>query len=374
MGVLVYIGVAFIAVMITGICSVLTNGSSYVFERGDSKSVCNYRGGIILLANLFIVTIILSWYSAQLATSGKLVDTVRYAWNFLYRYPTYYHNSLKSLFDARTEPGFLVLNRLIKGFTSDPFWLFFIIACTTTSINLYVLTRLGEKRPLLVAFYLISPYFFHTTYLLRQTLAVSIGNLAFLSYQQGKRHQYFFFSVIALMFHSTAIILLPLYFILKRANWRTIYFYIPLIGLLTFLFFGPVLNFILPKVPYIGQYINIYETGLFRGGGSASSVLKGIPFYFVSSLALARRRQLSKAIFNADSYIVSCLFYSVSWLFTYNMYWFFRLGWYLLIPTLVIIPELMDTIRNPKQRLLYYGTLIFMMLSVTIRQIHITLN
>ena len=176
------------------------------------------------------------------------------------------------------------------------------------------------------------------------------------------------------MFHSTAIILLPLYFILKRANWRTIYFYIPLIGLLTFLFFGPVLNFILPKVPYIGQYINIYETGLFRGGGSASSVLKGIPFYFVSSLALARRRQLSKAIFNADSYIVSCLFYSVSWLFTYNMYWFFRLGWYLLIPTLVIIPELMDTIRNPKQRLLYYGTLIFMMLSVTIRQIHITLN
>ena len=36
--------------------------------------------GIILLANLFIVTIILELVFRQLATSGKLVDTVRYAW------------------------------------------------------------------------------------------------------------------------------------------------------------------------------------------------------------------------------------------------------------------------------------------------------
>jgi transmembrane protein EpsG len=321
---------------------------------------------------ILFLSVILSIYSATLAISGKLVDTVRYAWNFIYRYPAYY-GSVDGILNAGTEPGFLLLNYLIGIFTENSFLLFFILALITTFINLYFLARVSKNFALLLFLYLISLFFFQSIFLLKQTLAVAFVNLAFLSYIKGFRLRYIMYSIVAFSFHATAIILFPFLLILK--NWKSgkVYFYIILISFITMFLFGPIFNSLLPNIPFIGNYLNADNLELSSGGGSFTAIFKGIPYYLLTMLALIKRNSLKKVMFKADFYILCAVLYSVSWLFTYNMYWFSRMGWYFMLPTLVLVPNLFSTIKNPKERVLIYIIFIFILMTITYRQISITL-
>ncbi|MFJ7186833.1 EpsG family protein [Lysinibacillus xylanilyticus] len=322
--------------------------------------------------NIFLIAIILSLYSAYLATSGYLTDTERYAWSFLYRYPAY-NNSLMVLFDSGTEIGFLLINILIAGFTDNPYWLFLIVGFITTFINLYSAAKISKSYTLLVFLYLVSLYFFYSTFLLRQILAVSFVNLAFISYLREQKYKYFFYCIVALSFHATSLILFPIFFIFKKVKTSKDYFYLIIISIIVFISFGSIFNVLLPKLPYINQFLNVEEMNLSTGGGSFTSIFKGIPYYLLTILAIVRRNKLKQMMYKADFYILCSVFYSISWLLTYNMYWFFRMGMYFLLPTLVLVPNLFSTIRNPKRRILYYFIFIFTLIIITYRQIFITL-
>ncbi len=325
------------------------------------------------ILNIFLIAITLSLYSAYLATSGYLMDTNRYAWSFLYRYPAYYE-SLGALYNSGTEIGFLLINMLIDSFTDNPYWLFLFVAFITTFINLYTASKISKSYALLVFLYLASLYFFYSTFLLRQTLSVSFVNLAFIAYLREQKFKYFFYCIVALSFHATSIILFPVFFIFKRVKTSKEYFYLIIISIVVLVSFGFTINMILPKIPYIDQFIDVEDMNLSTGGGSLTSILKGLPFYFLTIVAIARRNKLKQILYKADFYIVCSVFYSVCWLLTYNMYWFFRMGMYFLLPTLVLVPYLFNTINNQKKKILYYLIFIFILIIITYRQIFITLQ
>ncbi|CAN7341525.1 EpsG family protein [Paenibacillus sp. LjRoot56] len=317
--------------------------------------------------NILILTIILSLYSAYLATSGKLVDTLRYAWSFLYRYPAYY-GSFESLLSAKTEVGYLLINMLIGKITDEPFWLFLFVSFITTFVNLFVASKISKKYTVIIFLYLISLYFFQTTYTLRQALAVSFANFAFLSYLKDFKLRYFLFTILAILFHNTAFILFFAFFIFKIKNSKKTYFYIAIMFFIGFFLFDTLL----PKIPFIEKIINTDEEGLSIARGSFNAIFKGIPFYFISVLALVKRNSLKQIIYKADFFIICSVFYSTSWLLTYQTYWFFRMGWYFLLPTLALVPSLFGTIKNPKERVLFYLIFIFALIFITYRQIFIT--
>jgi transmembrane protein EpsG len=323
--------------------------------------------------NILFITIILSVYSAYLATSGDLTDPIRYAWSFLYRYPAYY-GSLETIISSKTEVGFLLLNMAIDYLTDDPYWLFLSIALIITFINLYTATKISNRYGLIIFLYLISIYFFQSTYLLRQALAVSFANLALLAYLKDLKIRYFLLSIVASTFHATAIILFPIFFIFKKTKNAKSYLNIIVVTVVVFFLFGSVFNTILSTTPYIGQYINSENFNLSQGGGTLTVIFKGLPFYFLTIIALVKRKSLKQIMFKADFYIICSVFYSISWLLSYNMYWFFRMGWYFLLPTLALVPIVFSTIKNPKERFLYYIIFIFSLMLLTYRQIFITLN
>ncbi|WP_415813566.1 EpsG family protein [Mesobacillus thioparans] len=323
--------------------------------------------------NILLLSSILSLFSAYLGKSGYMIDTVRYAWSFLYRYPMYY-DSVNTMISARTEVGFLLINMLIGRITHESFWLFLFIAFVTTFINLYTASKISRKYTLIVFLYLISLYFFQTTYILRQNLAVSFANLAFLSYTNDLRIRYIMFSLVAITFHATALILLPLYFVLKGIKSKKNYYYILMIFSVSFFLFEPIFNLYLPKIPYFGQLFNTEEANLTFGGGSSSVIFKGVPFYIITVIALVRRNRLKQIMYKADAFIACSFFYSMSWLLSYNMYWFFRIGWYFLLPTLALVPSLFSTFKNPRERVIYYTIFIFVLIFITYRQIVIVFN
>lgn len=341
-------------------------------EKGtEVKSVAptsEYRVPLILI---LLISIILSLYSAYLATTGKLVDTVRYAWSFLYRYPSFY-SSFESLLESQTEIGFLLINKLILEYTTNPYWLFLFIALFTTTINLYVSSRWSKNFLTIVLLYLVSLYFFQTTYLLRQALAVSFANLAIFALIRESKMKFWIYSVVAVLFHITALILIPIYFILTFFKRRNSYM-IGTIAIILFLFLIEVLSNRV-GLKLIDQYLAYDEISLALGGGSISSVLKGLPFYFITVLALIKRKELQKVLYKSDFYIISSVIYSCSWLMTYNMYWSFRMGWYFMLPVLVMVPSLMSLVSNRREKTLYNFIFVGLLILITFRQILITLQ
>ncbi len=318
--------------------------------------------------NLTIITLLLSIYSKTLGITGDLVDRVNYAFSFLYRYPASYH-SLEALWGEKTEPGFILLIQLIRRFTRDPDWFFFVTTFLSAGISFYVLYKISNKYVAGIALFMLSLYFFQSTYLIRQSLAVAFANVAVMNLLNDKRMKYFIFTGIACMFHSTAFIMLPVYFVFRYARTKRIYVILVLFFIVLFLASGPLFATLIPGLPYVGQYIVLENFEYALGDGSPAAIIKGFPFYLITFLALLNREALRVKMKHADIFILSSLLYSMSWLLTYNMYWLFRIGWFLMLPTLVLIPELFKVIKDKKERMFLGSIFILSLLFITFRQL-----
>jgi len=167
--------------------------------------------------------------------------------------------------------------------------------------------------------------------------------------------------------------MIPLYFVFKVTKSRKTYALIFLAFVILFVFFAPILNGVLSNVMFIEKYIGVIEYRYYFGGGSAASFIKGIPFYIITVLSIIYRDAIKKETEYADLLIIACSVYSMSWLLTFNMYWFFRSGWYLLLPTLLMIQPLFRNMKKNKAHLLLGYLAIISMILLTYRQIWIIL-
>lgn len=321
--------------------------------------------------NITMIGLILGLYSKFLGVSGGLVDRITYIYNFHYRYPAYY-SSFEALLKAKTEPGIVVVSMLIAKFTDNALWLFFIITFITTMINLYVISRLSKDYAVVVLLMFFSLFFFDGIYLIKQVTAVAFANLAFYSLVRERKGRYFIYSLIACLFHSTAVIMLPMYLIFRKSGSKKAYVTAFAVFVALFVYLGPLIKVLFPNIPFVSQYLTMESYGYTLGGGSTASFIKGIPFYIITILSIVNREALKKELKHADLYIMSSAFYSMFWMLTFNMYWFYRVGWYLMFPVLIMIPALFRCIKENKAYLFLAGTGILFLLAFTIRQIFIT--
>lgn len=359
------------------VCSIAYFNNSSTFKQ--DRLISNEDTPQVLIlntkvprVNILVISLILSFYSYKLGIPQGMPDRANYAFSFLHRYP-YYYGSLESLLNARTEPGFLLFNMLIGKITNEAKWIFCMATFITSIINLYVISKISNKYLSVITLTMISLYFFQGTYLIRQGMAVSFANLALIAYLEGKPKKYMLFSIVACTFHSTAVIMIPLYYIFKNFKSKRNYITIFLYFIMTLIFLNPILRIVLPRIPYIGQYIMIDNLGFANRAKSITSVLKGFPYYYITILALIKRRALKKKIDKADVYILSSILYSICWVLSYNMYWIFRLGWYFMLPTLVLVPVLFSIIRDKSERLIMGSIFILLTIVISYRQMAIIL-
>lgn len=320
---------------------------------------------------ILLLTIILGIYSASLGTLPGLVDRGRYVFSFSIRYHAYYH-SLEAFLSSRTEPGYLLLNFLVWKLTQDSFWLFFLVTAIYMLLSLYVMEQITTRNTLVIFLMLVSLFYFQSTYLLRQALAVGITGLALLANLKRNYWGYFLLTALACLFHITAIVMIPLFFVIRYSRYRSVYIFFAIAFLVSFWYFGPAYESFVSSLPYFEQYFS--TDALFeRGSGSLAGVIKGTPYYLLSVMALLNRQRLRRSVSNADFLIISSIVCSMSWLSTYNMYWFFRMGWYTLLPTLVLVAHLMDVFK-PAERVLLYMIFIIPVSVISFRYMYLVLR
>ena len=118
---------------------------------------------------------------------------------------------------SRFEPGFTALLNTISLFGLDYHWMFLIVALLTVSFVYHAVFKIAGSSIWAIFIFLIGGLFFFSTNGIRQALAVAILLNALPYAFKGDAVKYSLVVFAAALFHSSAIVFLPLYFF---RNWR----------------------------------------------------------------------------------------------------------------------------------------------------------
>lgn len=121
------------------------------------------------------------------------------------------------------EPGFTILNLACKFITKD--YSFFVLVCTTinTALLFCFLRKYTYNIPLALVVVIAFEGIVINTDLIRNSIAILIFLNAIPYIEQRKPIQYFLLCFLAISFHTSALIYLPLYFFVHKPLNRWVY-------------------------------------------------------------------------------------------------------------------------------------------------------
>jgi transmembrane protein EpsG len=176
--------------------------SIFLFFAGKYK-----KDGFTYNLNLFVGSLILVLFAGFRASSVG-TDTNNYVGIF-----KSVNRSNLTAMDTSLEYLFIILNKIAYFFFENHISLLISIAIITIYFNIRVITKLSVNLWLSVFLYITLGgyvFFFNGA---RQGIAVAIFGMAILQIYDKNFKRYIFWVFIAVLFHRTAIVMLPLYFL-----------------------------------------------------------------------------------------------------------------------------------------------------------------
>lgn len=262
------------------------------------------------------------------------VDTFRYARHF-YRIQDI--NSLSQLLDYDMEIGFVIFNRVIGLFFNHQ--VAFLLAATVIfGLFAFVISKYS-KNIFLSYLIFISLGFFESTFnTMRQSIAISITLLAFY-FAMKKKPQFFFITIIiATSFHISALIAIPIYF-LMHYQLDTIKILIISFVYMILLTFRHQIGEIFTRI-YYGDSASILMDMYDSSGGIGGTTLALIFFFILFTISHRPMNNKGNRLLNA-TYNINILAIFIQTLSSFS-YLFTRLNFYYLIYLVIYIPLLFE--------------------------------
>lgn len=144
------------------------------------------------------------------------VDTISYTRSFKH-IPPIDRLFDKNIFTYRYEPGYLIINSIVKYFTHE-FWPVQMIVAAILNGSVFVFLYKYCKNVFIgIFFFLILQWFYFSMEIMRESIAVSIFLLNYRNLEHKNWVRYYLFSILSVFFHYSAAITLfmPLARILK---------------------------------------------------------------------------------------------------------------------------------------------------------------
>lgn len=116
------------------------------------------------------------------------------------------------------KPLYILTRALVRSFTSE-FWIYHIFHAIFINIVIFLFLKKRTKYLCLsLLYYFVINYFEYNTEIIRESLAVAMGLLAFNKLEKGKVLYYLLFAVCAYLFHTSGLIvfLMPIGIYLSR--------------------------------------------------------------------------------------------------------------------------------------------------------------
>lgn len=130
------------------------------------------------------------------------------------------------------DVGFSILQMILKVYTDNPQVLIFITALITNILIVAVLYKYSRMIELSLYVYIASGMYLVSMNGVRQYLTAAIIFTATKYILDGNWKKYFLIVLFASTFHQSALVLIPIYFVVRRKAWSTITFILLLLAVL----------------------------------------------------------------------------------------------------------------------------------------------
>lgn len=299
-------------------------------ENKESKIKKRIKISIIAILLLCSIYGIYSIICGQTPEAGD-----RY--NFAFRF----ENKGYSSFVKNESIGLFWLENILHFFTWDSRALFFICAFLHLFLTLIAYKISDKAEPLVLLAMGMSSYLVLGFYMFKQSIAISLIAIAFALLEKNKKFTALIATFFAICFHESAWIVIPLYFAMfcsKNKIIRSLEYLILVICLLFFnnlnqIIIGVVTKIIPGMSGQLDHYLN--ENGQIIRNFNFMTILKGIPFYFITVFGFVKRKNLKEKIDNYDKYMICSFFTSIATIASMFMYWMYRFALYCYFPVFI---------------------------------------
>ncbi|WP_064091725.1 EpsG family protein [Rossellomorea aquimaris] len=257
------------------------------------------------------------------------------------------------LIDGKSDVGFWVLQLLLKSYISqDPQILIFTAALITNGLILITLYKYSRMIELSLFVYIASGMFLVSMNGIRQFLAASIIFIATKYLIEKNWIIYFLIVIFASLFHLSALILLPIYFLVQGKPWSKATLMVIIAALIIvvgFEKFTAILFTAIEDTQY-GHYRTFSE-------GGASTMRVAVTFAPLLIAYLGREKL--KEIFPASDVIVNMALIGFVFMLISTQNWIFaRFSIYFGLYQLILISWIIKLFRKKDEKIIYFCILV----------------
>lgn len=316
-------------------------------SRYLARPVTISPGPLSFKPNKWMTAIVMATFVMIAGLRNNIGDT------FFYMYSYTLSDFTWEKVKAEKDIGFGILQMILKSFTEDPQFLIFLTALVTNVLIVYVLYKYSRLFEVSIYIYITSGLYIVSMNGVRQFLASAIVFAATKYLFEGKWQKYFLVVAFASTFHGSALILIPIYFIVRRKAWTSSTFVLLFLAVMLILGYNVLSDALFAAIADT-QYSEYKEFQ--EGGANIIRVAIGaVPLVF----AYLGRNKL-REIFPHGDYVVnmSLLNFIVMAVATQN--WIFaRFTIYFGLYNVILMSWVISLFVKRQQKFIYYAILGF---------------
>lgn len=267
-------------------------------------------------------------------------------------YPTYVRSVLffKTNFTfswMNFEPGFIILNRIVGQFTQSG-QLIIIVSSVVTIILFHIAIKKYSVDPASSVFLFYALYMYCMSFnLIRQFIAIGIVMVSIKAFIEERFLKCVLCIAIAMLFHASAIIVLPLFFLQKMRMTINAVIGISFAAVLISVFYDKIIGIVVRILPQYARYLND------QGGSSIVNVL--VMVFSLAMLLVVRGNGVTgeKDKKTLNFYIAAVLMGLVITSFSGKIVFFARASYYFFNILIFAIPFCWSKLKGKKDYLLW---------------------
>lgn len=254
---------------------------------------------------------------------------------------------------ADKDIGFGILQMILKHYISeDPQILIFTAALITNLLIVYVLYRYSRMLEISLYVYITGGLFLVSMNGIRQVLAAAIAFLALKYLLKGNGLKYISIIVLASLFHQSALILIPIYFLVQYKAWSKATVVLMMISVLIVIGYEQFSTLLFSTIEDT-QYGH-YKTFSEGGANSLRVAVTAVPI-IIAYIGRDRLRE----IFPLSDVIVNMAILGFIFMLISTQNWIFaRFSIYFELYQLILISWIIKLFRKRDEKIIYLGILI----------------
>ncbi|MBR4305836.1 MAG: EpsG family protein, partial [Ruminiclostridium sp.] len=166
--------------------------------------------------------------------------------------------SFLEMFNLGYEPGFVIITKLISLFTLNTDVMYAIYALLIIVPTAYAIFRYSENIWMSTMMFISLTFFYCSLSFIRQSMAFAVILLAYRHFKERNHTGVLFYVFVACLFHSSAVILIPIYFIavLIKPTKLSVTLY-GLIFAVVYFFSWQIIDLAVLILPQYKNYVNL---------------------------------------------------------------------------------------------------------------------